>query len=156
MCHPSRHPSGTIYSWGGKGDWRNLPPLPEALLKWWQELLVIPDHVPTEARTDVNWDEVKSAVQCIPANCDHATWLEVLMGLHSTQHPEAYELARAWSQTCPEKYPGDRTFSNRWASFSTDKQTVVTVASVFHHAKEHGWIAPPIDVTSFSTRPRRA
>lgn len=151
---PSKHPSGTTYAWGGKGNWQALPPLPESIRTWWEELQVEKhDHTPKGDPTKVDWENVKSAIKSIPANCSHDEWLEVIMALHSTKHAEAFELAREWSMSCPEKYPGDRTFGTRWGSFK-DKQHQISIASLFHHAKEHGWVAPPIDVTKlFNAKP---
>lgn len=39
---PSIHPrTGQPYQWGGAGDWRNIPPIPDALLACWQGELAI-------------------------------------------------------------------------------------------------------------------
>lgn len=39
---PSIHPgTGQPYKWGGAGDWRNIPPIPDALLGCWQGELFI-------------------------------------------------------------------------------------------------------------------
>jgi len=111
------------------------------------------DHTPSEPRTDVDWDEVRSALFTVPASCDHDTWLTCLMALHSTQHVEAHALAREWSMTCKEKYPGDNTFDSRWRSFSTGKPDGITIASMFALAKEYGWIAPPIDIVGLFNVP---
>lgn len=142
---PSRHPSGTTYTWAGSGSWQALPPLPAGILAWWQELLVVPDHTPKGDPTDVNWEEVKDALQKIPASIAHDPWLAVIMALNSTKHPEAYEVAKTWSKTCPEKYPGDREFDTRWRSFK-DKAITITIASMFKLAYEHGWVKPAPDV----------
>ena len=99
-------------------------------------------------------DEVRSALFTIPASCCHDDWLVCLMALHSTQHADAYALAREWSMTSPEKWCGDSTLSTRWRSFSTGKPDGITISSMFALAKEHGWISKPIDVTAlFNTPP---
>jgi len=156
MCvlPPSRHPtSGKNYAWTGAGSWERLPDVPAALLGIWSMLLTEKhDHTPSEPRTNIDWEELKSAIKCVPASVGHDTWLECLMGLHSTGHPDAYELAREWSMSCPEKYPGDNTFNARWRSFG-EKENGITVSSVYFHAKEHGWISKPIDVTTLFNQP---
>lgn len=146
VCPGSKHPGGTVYAWGGRGEWTNPPPLPDAILAWWQELLAPRDHVPSGATTLEDLEEVKSALSKIPASVDHDTWLKVLMALHSTGHADACDLARTWSQTCAEKWCGDRTFDKRWASFNAEKKAnPVTIASLFAVAREYGWIKPPVD-----------
>ena len=47
----------------------------------------------------------------------------------------------------PREVPGRSAFSSRWRSFG-EKPNGITIASVSHHAKEHGWVAPPVDVTA--------
>jgi len=152
---PSRHPtSGKNYSWIGAGSWERLPDVPTALLGIWSMLLNEKrDHTPSEPRTDVDWDEVRSALFTVPASCCHSDWLTCLMALHSTQHADAYALAREWSMTSPEKWCGDSTLSTRWRSFSTGKQDGITIASMFALAKEHGWVSKPIDVTTLFNTP---
>ena len=79
--------------------------------------------------------------------CDHDSWLAILMALHWTRHPEAFEVARSWSQTCPEKWCGDSVFDTRWRSFNDDKKAnPITIASMFKLAYEHGWVKPAPDV----------
>src|SRR5271157_4733376 len=47
-----------------------------------------------------------------------------------------------WSKTCPEKFdPAGQ--DKAWASFGRDYDGErVTVATIYHLAKEHGWIGP--------------
>jgi hypothetical protein len=150
LLPPSRHPSGSTYQWGGKGDWQALPILPAAILAWWQELLEV-KHVSNGPTTLENLDEVRDALQHIPASVGHDTWLEVLMALHSTGHHNAFEVARQWSMTCEAKYPGDREFAIRWNSFKGDRG--ITISSLYHHARQHGWVRSPIDVMSLFNGP---
>lgn len=55
---PSIHPAtGNPYQWGGSGDWRNIPPIPDALLACWQGELAIRrtpanDTCPVSVMTD--------------------------------------------------------------------------------------------------------
>ena len=153
LIPPSRHPSGTIYLWGGKGNWRNLPLLPESIRLWWNELLNEKPHTSSSVAQKLDdLTEVRSALQHISADCPHDTWIEVLMAMSSTGHPEACELAREWSKTAPHRYPGDREFDIRWRSFK-DKDNGITISTLFHHAKGHGWVAPPIDVMKLFNTP---
>jgi len=153
LLPPSQHPSGTIYSWGGKGDWRNLPLLPEAIRLWWNELLAEKPHTSSSVAQKLDdLTEVRSALGSVSADCPHDTWIEVLMAMSSTGHPDACELAREWSKTAPHRYPGDREFDIRWRSFK-DKDNGITISTLFHYAKENGWVAPPIDVTTLFNQP---
>ena len=152
LIPPSKHPSGSTYQWGGRGSWQKLPTLPDELMLWWGELLAEKPHVASAPRGEVNWDEVKDALQHISADCPHDPWLEVIMALHSTGHPEAYEVAKEWSKTAPHRYPGDREFDTRWRSFK-DKANGVSIATVFYFAKENGWVRPMPDVTTLFNAP---
>ena len=153
LLPPSRHPSGTTYAWGGKGSWQNLPLLPTELMNWWGEMLAVPERTPSTPSTLESLDEAKSALYAIPPDCSHDEWLTAGMALHSTQHPEAFALWQEWSKGSTAKYPGDRTLTTRWNSFKSDHPDAITIASLFHLAKEHGWVKPPVDVAHLFTRP---
>lgn len=144
---PSRHPSGTTYTWAGSGSWQALPTLPPAILAWWQELLAEKPHTTSSPQKLDDLTEVKDALQHISADCHHDLWIEIVMALNSTGNPEAYEIAKAWSKTAPHRYPGDREFDTRWRSFK-DKAITITIASLFYRAKEHGWVRPMPDHTA--------
>jgi hypothetical protein len=147
---PSRHPtSGKNYAWTGNGSWERLPVIPQELLAIWQELLAVKHEPTTTADPDRPLDmrEVRSALDAIPASVGHDEWLTVLMALHSTGHEDAYDLGREWSMSCAEKWCGDRIFSSRWRSFKSDRDEAITIGSLFHLAREHGWIKPPLNVT---------
>lgn len=52
----SLHPSGRTYQWGGKGDWRLPPVIPDALLKIWKDLL---GDTPSVVQQDLGeWEPV--------------------------------------------------------------------------------------------------
>lgn len=69
-------------------------------------------------------------------------WRDVIMALHSTQHPQAKEIAIEWSRMST-KYDFDkRKFDELWKSFTTNRESTVTFGSLVHHAKENGWVDP--------------
>ena len=88
---------------------------------------------------------VRSALKAIPAN-SYDDWYRVGMSLHSTCWERsdgrtlAFDAWCEWSSTCPEKF-SHTACESKWASFdraSYDGRRV-TLASVFHLAKQHGW-----------------
>lgn len=85
-------------------------------------------------------EEVADALRCIPAHGDyHDDWLRVLMAVHS-EFPggDGVGLCESWSPG----YPGE--IERKFKSFSASGNTrgKVTIATLFHKAKEHGWSRP--------------
>lgn len=148
LLAPSKHPSGTTYQWSGKGNWQDLPALPAELMAWWMELLTVPevDHS-TAKQEDHNLSEIASALDTIDPDCTRQIWIECLMGLKYTNDPEAYPIAKEWSEK-GGKYPGDREFVSQWKSLKNDHPKPITPAAIYHHAKAAGWKPPPPDVSS--------
>ena len=144
---PSKHPSGTTYQWAGKGDWQALPPLPQALMDWWLELLSAPDVEAPGKPSDYDLPEITQALNAIEPDCPRDTWIECLMGLKYTNKPEAYSVAKAWSER-GAKYPGDRDFINQWNSLKNDHPKPITPATIYTHAKAAGWQPAPPDISA--------
>ena len=116
---PSRHPSGTTYRWVGRGQWQQLPTVPDVLLAVWMELLEADTRRNVPAGEGVplaSIEEVRKAVFAIDPNCSRKTWVEVGMGL-AEQSPELFDLWDEWSQGSDTKYPGKREMVAQWKSF---------------------------------------
>ena len=153
---PSMHPTtGKPYTWAGNGNWSRLPMIPEALLDLWHELLDLDKErsikVSGEA-INASWEEIQAAVEHIPADCSRDEWVTVGMALHwagsqTNQLDQALYLWNEWSKESAAKYPGEREMLTQWQSFKTDKANSVKLGSLFHIAKQHGWVRPAIDVT---------
>lgn len=150
---PSQHPSGSTYRWAGNGHWTRLPALPEALMALWTGMLEQDTQREIKLSGEsisVSWSEIRSAVEVIPASCTRDDWITVGMALHwagsqSKQLDEGLHIWNDWSKDCPEKYPGDSEIWKQWNSFRPHGRTL---GSLFHLAKEHGWVRPPIDASS--------
>ena len=89
--------------------------------------------------SDVEMLRLRSALACIPAD-DRGIWLQVGMALHRTGWGEpAYRLWDDWSRTAPKKYE-EAMQRKTWESFARPYEGPrVTVATIFHLAKERGW-----------------
>jgi hypothetical protein len=143
---PTIHPeTKQPYRWAGKGHWMRLPVVPTELLALWQNMLVknALHTIDSGDGVKVCWDDVKAALACIPADCGRQTWIECGMALHSTQHEQAFEVWSSWSARGGDKYKGEREILGQWESFKPDR--AIHIATLFHHAKEHGWERPPQD-----------
>jgi AAA domain/Primase C terminal 2 (PriCT-2)/VirE N-terminal domain len=107
--------------------------------------LVIPPPAPQEPRPAPLPDDrtdyalVMQALYCIP-NHDAAydDWLTLGMALHSTEEPWARPAWDQWS-TQSGKYDAGKQ-DKSWRSFKADGKT--TIGTLFHMAKEHGWMPP--------------
>lgn len=137
--------ANTEYEW--RGDWRNLPPLPEALLVLWQQLLLANEvrRLPDVGTTaTANWNEAMSALQAINPDCDRKSWVEVGMALHHAgellgNQDEAFSAWDIWSAGSP-KYK-QREMAGQWRSFK-HRTDGITTATLFHHARLAGWVRP--------------
>ena len=144
---PSIHPdTRQPYHWAGLGHWTRLPVIPQVLLDIWQELLGQDKErtIATGEQVDASWEEIRQALEAIPADCAREEWVNVGMALHwagtQTEQPEqALQLWNEWSAQSPAKYPGERGIVTQWASFRNDKATAVKLGTLFHIAKQHGW-----------------
>jgi hypothetical protein len=150
---PTIHPlTNRPYQWGGRGRWDNLPTIPQALLNLWQDLAKQDSErtIPTDT-VSASWDEIRSALEHIPAECDREEWLTVAMALHHAgtqvnQLDQALEFFHAWSATAPTKYKGPRDIEIVWRSFKADNPTGIKTGSLFHIAYKHGYKRPMPDV----------
>jgi hypothetical protein len=149
---PSYHPdTGKPYQWGGKGKWTDLPTLPVELLTLWQNMVSKDkERVISNGTLDASWDEIRSALYAIPAECSRDDWLSCLMALHyagsiSDQEAQAFHLADDWSSQSENKYKGKQDIATRWKSFR-DHPDGVKLGTLFHIAGQNGWKRPTPDV----------
>ena len=157
---PSIHPdTRQPYHWAGLGHWTRLPVIPQVLLDIWQELLGQDKErtIATGEQVDASWEEIRQALEAIPADCAREEWVNVGMALHwagtQTEQPEqALQLWNEWSAQSPAKYPGERGIVTQWASFRNDKATAVKLGTLFHIAKQHGWTRPTPDAAALFSK----
>ncbi len=153
---PSIHPETLRpYQWSGRGYWTSLPMIPQALLDLWQSLLdqdreCTIDH---NAGIDTNWAEIRQALEHVPGDCSRDEWVNIGMALHwsgvqTNQLDQALHLWNDWSQTGQTKYPGDREILMQWHSFKSDKSSAVKLGTLFHIARQHGWVRPVPDAST--------
>jgi hypothetical protein len=92
-----------------------------------------PPRPPSRALGPVTDDEVQSALAAIPADCGYGTWIDLGMALRS--EGVDLEVWDAWSAT-GTTYQGYEDCRKHWQSFNG---TGITIRTLFHHAKQHGW-----------------
>lgn len=149
---PSLHPdTKQPYRWAGRGHWSHLPMIPQALLNHWQSMLVPESATTSTASTDATWDEIAGALKYIKPDCSRKDWITVGMGLHShgaqcDQINQAFTVWDTWSAK-GAKYPGPRAMAQQWHSFHDDKETAVTIGSLFKLARDAGWTRPQVDAS---------
>lgn len=149
---PSIHPQTLRpYQWGGHGRWENLPTLPTELFTLWSDLTK-QDQVRTISTDTIpaSWDDIRSALTHITADCSRDHWLTCLMALHHAgsqvgQLDQAEALAHEWSASATTKYAGQRDFQAVWNSLKADNG--IKIGSLFHIAMEHGYKRPTPDVS---------
>ena len=78
--------------------------------------------------------EIRSALSFVSSD-DRDLWIRVGMALKSTGSPSAFPLFDEWSKTS-EKYDAN-DMEKRWKGLRPND---ITIASLFHLAKEHGWV----------------
>ena len=157
---PSIHPdTRQPYHWAGRGHWTRLPTIPQSLLDIWQSLLTQDKErtITTDGVVDASWEEIRQAVEVIPADCTRDEWVSIGMALHwagtqTDQLDAALSLWNEWSAQSAAKYPGERGIVGQWLSFKTDKATAVKLGTLFHIAKSHGWTRPTPDAAELFSK----
>lgn len=152
---PSIHPeTRQPYQWAGHGHWTRLPIIPQALLDLWSGMLEDDRErtISTGGTVDASWEDIRQAIDSVPADCTRDEWVSIGMALHwagtqTGQLEQALQLWNDWSATAQTKYPGEREILAQWTSFRPDKATAVKLGTLFHIAKQHGWQRPMPDVS---------
>jgi putative DNA primase/helicase len=150
LLPPSIHPeTGIEYKWAGKGDWRNIPFIPEALLNLWKELL---DGTPTHSK---NTPSTATHQQAIPpqilSELDIQRLRSALLHLHADDRKDWIKAGLAiknlgdvgrglwleWSMTSKKYEPLDA--AETWDSL---QPTSIDYRHIFAEAQRQGWLNP--------------
>ena len=93
--------------------------------------------------TEPDLQQVCDALKHIPAQQDYIEWVRILMAIHSAfPGADGVAAAEAWSPGTP----GEIEYK-----FSTFKKNQVTLGTLFHIARRHGYILPEKQETAFDT-----
>ena len=157
---PSIHPETLQpYQWAGHGHWTRMPVIPQPLLDLWNGMLVQDKErtIATDGTIDASWEEIKQALDAVPADCTRDEWISIGMALHwagtqTDQLDQALHLWNEWSATGAGKYPGEREVLTQWISFKPDKASAVKLGTLFHIAKQHGWHRPMPDAAELFSK----
>ena len=153
---PSIHPETRLpYMWGGTGHWTRLPTIPDSLLEHWENLLKADEKtiINRGDYTQSSWDDIRKALSFIKPDCSRESWIQVGMALHhagtqSDALDDAFFLWDDWSQGSVTKYPGQSELFTQWKSFKSDKSSIVKLGTLFHLAKNAGWVRPLPDASN--------
>jgi hypothetical protein len=150
LLPPSIHPeTGIEYKWAGKGDWRDIPFIPEVLLTLWEDLLkgtssqsnsasspVIPQQqVTTQTLSDQDVQHLRSALLHLRAD-DRKDWIKAGLALKNLGDA-GRGLWIEWSMTSKKYDPLDA--ANTW---DTLLPTSIDYRYIFAEAQRQGWVNP--------------
>lgn len=149
---PSIHPeTQQPYQWGGNGHWSRLPMLPMSILDFWLESLK-DVRTPTVDGVDSSWSEIREALAYINPDCSREDWIHAGMAIkwagEQTFNPDqAFAVWDGWSAQ-GSKYKGQRETVQQWRSFRSEKNQVVTLGTLFHLARQSGWVRATPDIST--------
>jgi hypothetical protein len=133
--------------------------IPQALLDLWSGMLSQDKErtIATDGSVDASWEEIRQALDAVPADCTRDEWVSIGMALHwagtqTDQLEQALGLWNEWSAQSQTKYPGEREIITQWVSFKPDKASAVKLGTLFHIAKQHGWHRPMPDASELFSR----
>ncbi len=125
---PSKHPSGGTYEW--KGNWRNLPKIPQSLLAVWTAA-VTPTQLPPSADKGAPTTllGLRDLLSRRDPNCGYDEWIKAGMACHheSGGSEEGLELWADWSSASSKNKEGECL--QHWNSFG-QSQTPTTADSL--------------------------
>lgn len=140
---PSIHPeTSQPYTWGGKGNYQNIPMIPEDIHTLWQlKLIPIQNNtkpvVSTLPESPKNVANLINALDHISSDCDYESYRNIVWAIKSTGWTVANEIALIWSQKAMDRF-NEETFNTLINSYSFDHANPVTVGTIFHLAKAGG------------------
>ena len=145
---PSIHPdTGLPYRWGGKGDWRQIPEIPAALLAVWQQAVDGRKVMRTRPKGR-NWvfkgvddtprqrARVAVTLSHISANCSYELYRDMVWAILSFGWHDGEDIAKAWCLTAPSRYKENSFWS---VVNSYDDTRSPTIGTIIYHARAGGW-----------------
>lgn len=153
---PSIHPvTGMPYRWAGKGTWKDIPQVPEPLLKVWQEQLqptarppsftvVVGGDSPVAALSPETIQHLRSALLSMRAD-DHGLWIKAGLALKALGDT-GRGLWMEWSLTSEKSQDKEPlALARTWDGFTP---TQIDYKFVFAEAQRRGWVNPAKTYTS--------
>jgi hypothetical protein len=141
---PSIHPdTGKPYEW--RGDFNNLQPLPESIKKIWLDLINNSSNADAgvKAKVDTTWTEIDKMLECIPADTDRQTWLNVAMAIHEFDYLSNEKLGYSkfleWSKTGGISFKGEGDIKTTWGSIKVSANGI-GIGTLFNIAYEYGYV----------------
>ncbi|MDE2344422.1 MAG: DUF927 domain-containing protein [Betaproteobacteria bacterium] len=137
---PSPHPDGENYAWL-RGDWRNMPLMPEDVRALWAKVERAPLNLEDDPLASAALAgplpaqaEVLAALNAVsPEN--YEDWMRVALALHAAGEGDEYwEAFHAWSQR-GSTYPGEAEVRRKWEQ-CVPKPGGVGVGTLFAKARE--------------------
>ena len=97
-----------------------------------------------------SWDDVRAALQAIPADCSRDEWLVCGKALHHVATANdnldmGYELWRQWSAT-GTNYQSEHILTIQWRSFKSNATTAIRLGALYALAAQHGYTRAVPDV----------
>lgn len=142
---PSLHPeSGQEYKWGGRGDWRRLPIMPESLVASWQrELDLIPQAHAGDQCVSKTVDDtprrraiVAEMLAHISPDCSYDHYRNIVWAILSLGWVDSRDLAHAWAAAAAHRFD-EGSFQAVTGSFDVSRGP--TFGTIHHFAKLGGW-----------------
>jgi len=145
LLPPSIHPdTQKPYSWGGKGDWRNIPTMPFNLYMIWKKKInkiseIFPSNIADKPLIghvkETTIQHLRSALNHLRSD-DREDWIKTGMALKSLG-----DIGRGlwlnWSMSSDKYEPHNA--SKTWDSFAPEK---LDYRFVFAEAQRQGWVNP--------------
>jgi putative DNA primase/helicase len=145
---PSIHPeTGQPYKWGGKGDWRSIPEIPDQLMEIWQSELCARGEKRVRIKTKLGQNKaaedtprerarLAEMLANISADCSYERYRNIVWAILSLGWHDSEQIAQAWCKFAPYRFNED----NFWqVANSYDETRTPTMGTIVHHARAGGW-----------------
>lgn len=154
FLHMKREPYPVRIIGGRSDEMVRYPYVPAELLKSFPPTPKLTPTRGAQREPGADWDveRVRSALKQVPLTLegvgpagDYEHWLKIGMALHhgSNGADEGLEAWHDWSEQQADKYDSD-VLDDKWHGFRSDGATSITIATLFHSAKDNGWTPPPM------------